>query len=220
MTIIVGVKNKRGVAVGADSRRMEDRCVAFSDNYKEKVFPIPALGAVGACSGLLEFSGKKVGEWVSDIASRGKVGQSPVPFDTFVKQFETEFIDELHRISPDEVDHKNRGVTVILAKPGFLIRSLEFKWIGSDFTCKHLENPDWLVAGDGGAQGGAIRVLNGSMKPLPGWRKPVRVIDQKDLPALGRLARDAVKGGTQSSGQCSFGCGNLACGGDPVFLTA
>src|SRR6266508_685056 len=177
MSIILAVRSSRAAVVAADSQRVSSSGV--SEAPYEKTFQVGSL--IGACAGLLEFSGLDVKSHIS----RALDGKHLRPRDA-AHAIEAYLSPILEATADDEVGFQHRCLDVIVASrdpriasvrlfPNLALRRIEAEYAENDFL---------LTAGTEQAKSEVIRSL----------RRPARRQDygSEELRALARRAIESA----------------------------
>jgi len=206
MSILVAMMGSGASVVATDSRRIESDGTVHDD--AKKTFRLPKISAVGGHTGLLEFGGKTIPEWLDTISLEGVR-----TMDEYLAKVARLLEIEMTKIADAEVDFKHRAATVVLIgraglKPGTAI-SIQTVEASPDESSRTVVSkidsfPISCTRGEPAAQRvvDALLAKNG-MQRLPRKR-------------LHRFVRRLVAAGISASGNAPDR-DVRACGGPPQF---
>jgi hypothetical protein len=209
MSVLVAVVSGIDGVVACDGRRsssafladgkVEKPSTVASDEF-DKTFALDGGKIIGAFCGLLEFSGRTVGQHIVEIV--GPVLPPGSRFESIVEQITQGIARRLGEADEAEVVHSARTVDLILVggerltKSELRIASVRFGPQG----ITPLKHSKFCRAGDDAAASVAGDLLQ------------KRYVGNRGAAFLERLATAAIEAGIRASGQCRYGT-HIACGG-------
>lgn len=203
MSVALAIVSQNGTVVASEGRAIQN-CTLVSDCFN-KTFSLLDGGILGAHTGLLKFSGMKIGEHIDEIAKAEHANTSSL--EKLIKLLIDPFTKRVENIDSSEVGFQHREIDILLARRP-VIYLLRFKPGNNGIFCEPPKQYPgagaYCICGDDNAQDAAKNVIRALRKQIPSMRSK----------SLIGLARRAVQKGIDNAGPSKQNKDLCSCGGE------